>query len=350
MDSPRSALDSGTAMQALPARPTIKKIYGKPKADKPPAMQADESFTSDLTSLSQLSQAPPASSAPKQPAARSWFEAESDSENEDGEEKEIADSGYYAPQKSIKDMLLEVDEAFDAALDGVSALSKQFTLPEPITVPANDEQPATEFSKRERVVSGASSSSTNEAPRDVNQGLPSTSSPHRVDAHHSSPPTSPRSHAIETHSDEEDEETELPFHSRKGVRSQRKILDSDDEESEAPTKARHDSSSLRKPATSSKVNYKRVIDDDEENINLSNDSEDDDLPSLKDAGKHRATRTDCQSDEEEDVETQKTEGIEQYEDSHVYQSNRLSESPDAKRKSRKSRVSRSATSYTLFSR
>lgn len=334
MQSPSSAADSGTEMQALPARPTVKKTYGKPKTDGATLFQGDVSFSSDLTSLSQLSQLPPSSSAPMKQAAQRLSPGGSDSEDDNiADAREIGDSGYYAPQKSVKEMLLELDKAFDAVPDGAPELSK-------ILSPVKDADDQAAFgNKRERVTSGASSSSTNEVHPINNQGLTSTSSPQRVTIHQSSPPTSPRSHAVEAHSSDEEEKTELPIQSRKPIRHHRNIVESDDEDSdlEVSAHAERASSSSHKLAQS-QAQRNSMIEEVKENINFSDDSEDE-LPSVKDAGKTRKARVSTQSDEEEDIETQKTEAIEQYDDSNVYQSNRRSESPDAKTKSRKPRVS-----------
>lgn len=324
---------------ARPARPAITKTYGKPKLTP---VQADTSFSSDLTSLSQLSQAPtssaPAAKADVRPPS-SQKDGNSEAEEGDKEEQEHQDSGYFPMHQSIKDMLMEVDEAFDAAAEGEAP--KRFSMPELTVKGASGENGAgaTAEQKRERVVSGASSSSTNDTHRINNQPLTSTSSPRHGEAQPTSPPTSPGSHSKLNHAASIDEETELPTYSTKLGRKQRRVLDSDDEDEVAISASRRTSTPPRKTAShASKAKSNRTIEDDEEeSFDLSNAS-DDELPSLKDIAKKKLQGA-VLSDQDEEAETQKTEAIEQYDENEVYQSNRLSESPEKARKSRKPKVS-----------
>lgn len=324
---------------ARPARPAVTKTYGKPK---PTPVQADTSFSSDLTSLSQLSQAPTSSApAAKADARPSSPQKASNSEAEEGnkEEQEHQDSGYFPMHQSIKDMLMEVDEAFDAAPEGQAP--KRFSMPD-LTVKAasgENEASAPAEQKRERVVSGASSSSTNDTHRINNQPLASTSSPRHDEAQPTSPPTSPGPPTKLNHAPSIDEETELPVHSIKLHRKQRRVLDSDDEDDAVISASRRTSTPPRKTAShASKAKSNRTIEDDEEeSFDLSNAS-DDDLPSLNDIAKKKLHGA-VPSDQDEEVETQKTEAIEQYDENEIYQSNRLSESPEKTRKSRKPKVS-----------
>lgn len=336
MQSPRSAGE----MQTLPARPVVKNTYGKPKTVVAPIMQADESFTSDLTSLSQLSALPSSSAVCKAQNDAMLPEAGIESDQDEDEAKDIADSGYYPARKSVKEALEDIDAASDAAgEDGDRQFSTLFAQTD-VRLVQTTEQPAEQSldHKRERVVSGASSSSTNDFHRVHNQNLASTSSPQRTDARHSSPPTSPRLHAAEAQHDTDDEEENiLVKHSRTALRPARKILDSEDDESDEPSKSNRVSVSARKHSQF-KARSRQVIEDEEEEQGQSSESETEDLPSLQHAGKSRKVHVGSQAEDEGDIETQKTEAIEQYEDSQIYQSNRLSESPDVKKKSRKPRV------------
>lgn len=346
MESPRSAPDSDSEMQALPARPVVKKTYGKPKPEKPTMhLQADQSFSSDLTSLSQLSQVPP-SSAPRQHVAQPTLTADSDSEGDDVENKAHMDSGFHATMpKSIKDMLADVDKSFDAAEEGEVPLL--FSVPHREEMAA-DQQETDTCNKRERVISGASLSSTNDPHGIARQHLASTSSPRQADAHVTSPPTSPGSHSKPTAASPEDvEDSAIPFHSRISFKSQRRILDSEDEDEEQASAVKEvpqSQENARNPALLASGN-KLIDSDEEQDINLNNES-DDELPSLADASKKRHP-TAVFSDDEEEVETQKTEAIEEFDDSQVYQSNRASASPDGKKKSRKPRASTAVYSGSI---
>lgn len=344
MQSPSSAVDGGDKLQTLPAGPAITKTYGKPKSLVAPTLQADESFTSDLTSLSQLSQAP-SSSAPKKHRRPRRSQSDDDLEHEFSALGGAGDhySEIYC-RPSLKAMLMGIDDDFDMMSDEDEPprMSCSFRSKEPAQTHKQEVRKKSEH-KRERVVSGASSSSANDSTRINNQALASTSSPRPIDAQHSSPPTSPRSPPLKAASGVSDYRPGLSHENQKvGAAREggQNISDSEDEEANLLREPKRPSVSRQKPSQPSKPYRRRQVieDDEEEDEKQGSESEAEDLPSLRDAGKSRHDQIHMQSDDDGDPETQKTDAIEQYEDSQVYQSNRLSESPDSKKKSRKPRV------------
>lgn len=354
--------------RALPARrAAVTKTYGKPKADKSSLLlQAEQSFTSDLTSLSQLSQAPPTTSEDdlstlpfQNTKSRSSSENSSDGESGNGGCED--DSGFDVGD-DIRAMLKKVDMEFDARPD-----SDFLEEPSVSAVVLSTDLTSAPAVTHQRIASGDSSSSVNVGGQDTGKHvLGSTSSPRSAAPERTSPPTSPSSHSIGPSATTTntgniefaggDLRSPQPF-ARKSIDIARRVLDSDDDEGNDKGDAddKKPVSSLASNATfkPSHRHRNRVIDSEDEDEDEDEaasapkgreveSSDEDALPSLRKIA--HAARKQIKSPgsdiEVDEAETQKTEEIENWNDSQVYQSNCRSETPNATvKKEKKVKVS-----------